>query len=345
MSEQEAKKGASRSWPLILAKALAGAALFGYIVAHVGIERILAEFQAVSILSIVVAVSVMAGGILVTSRRWQVIIQAQGIPVPFAAVLRVYLVGLFFNLAGAGGLGGYLYRTISLTKYTRGAGISAASLVVDRGMDAIVLPALALFGVAGYGFLTANWTLMALAFAGIPLYASLVYGGVRLGGSLTRKLGPGVGWFRGWPRFVGEFADGVLRLWHRPGVHRRILGLALLFQFCGVISNFVISWSLRFDIPFWQFVTFIPLIAIINLFPLTFNGLGVPQVAYVYFFGLGGVEPSKALTLSVVVALASLVIAGVGGLLFGWECLAASRLPGRNGGAPVASKARGREGV
>ncbi|MBI4240700.1 MAG: flippase-like domain-containing protein [Candidatus Rokubacteria bacterium] len=343
MSDQEARKNAGRSWLFRVAKGLAGLALFGYVAGRIGVERVLGEFRAVSIFSLVVAVCVMVGGILVTSRRWQVIIQAQGTPIPFAAVLRVYLVGLFFNLAGAGGLGGYVYRVISLTKYTSRAGISAVSLVVDRGMDAIILPALALLGLGGYGFVKADWPLMALAIAGLPLYASLVYGGARLGGSLTRKVGSGTPWFRGWPTFLEAFTDGIFRLRDHPALRGKLLGLSVLFQCWVIMANFVISWSLRFDIPLWQFVAFMPLIAIINLFPLTFNGLGVLQVAYVYFFGLGGVEPSKALTLSVVVVLGSFLLAGLGGLLFGWECLAAAGARGRAGGDSMAPKVSGRE--
>ena len=343
MSDQEAKQDAGRSWLVRVAKGLAGLALFGYVAGRIGVERVLGEFRAVSIFSLVVAVSVMVGGILVTSRRWQVIIRAQGTPIPFARVLRVYLVGLFFNLAGIGGLGGYVYRVISLTKYTSRAGISAASLVVDRGMDAIILPALALVGLGSYGFVKADWILMASAVAGLPLYALLVYGGARLGGSFTCKVGSGARRSRGWRSLLDAFAEGVSRLRDQPTLLGKLLGLSVLFQCWVIMANFVISWSLRFDIPLWQFVAFMPLIAIINLFPLTFNGLGVLQVAYVYFFGLGGVDPSKALTLSVVVALGSFLIAGLGGLLFGWEYLAAAGARGRAGGDSMTPKASGRE--
>ena len=333
--------GKRQSGLALLAKVLAGLGILTYVAIQVGADKLLADLHTVSALSLGVAVCVMSGGILVTCRRWQVILAAMGSSIPLTAVLRMYLVGLFFNLAGMGGIGGYVYRAASLTRYTGSSGVSAASLILDRGMDALVLPALGLLGLGGYGFLANNWILVALANSGVLVYALLVYGGVRMGGSFARAAGIRLPWLARWPRFAREFADAFWLVRDRYSLQRKMLALSVLFQGCVILSNFVISQILRFDIPLWQFAAFMPLIALLNLFPLTFHGLGVIQVAYVYFFGLGGVEPSKALTLSLVVSLAGLVIACLGGLLFAWQCVVSMGAQRRAAGTQAAQRAPG----
>ena len=68
-------------------------------------------------------------------------------------------------------------------------------------------------------------------------------------------------------------------------------------------------------VPFSSYLAFIPLILLIMLLPITFNGLGTSQLAFVWAFRQVGVADADALTLSVLFVALGIVGNLPGGLL------------------------------
>lgn len=68
------------------------------------------------------------------------------------------------------------------------------------------------------------------------------------------------------------------------------------------------------DVPFMSVLCFVPVVSIISLIPITISGIGIREGAFVVLFGLIGVLPEKAMTLSVVWFL-SIVVGSLPGLV------------------------------
>ncbi len=72
-------------------------------------------------------------------------------------------------------------------------------------------------------------------------------------------------------------------------------------------------------LPRAVYLAFIPLILLVMLLPVTINGLGTSQVAFVWFFGRVGVPQAEAFALSVLFVALGIVGNLPGGLLYAFS--------------------------
>jgi len=99
------------------------------------------------------------------------------------------------------------------------------------------------------------------------------------------------------------FYDRIERLVNT--IHRypmRALVSALLislpFTLNLVLVQVTIADALNVHLPFGVFALFVPIIAIINLLPITFNGLGLREGIYTFLFVPVGVPAATAVSMS-----------------------------------------------
>lgn len=90
----------------------------------------------------------------------------------------------------------------------------------------------------------------------------------------------------------------ILQSYQQYARHRKALFIFLLLsiveQFIPAITAYLVAKALYLDIPFLYFLIFIPIILTIVRLPISFDGFGVREGLYVYFFGLVGVIASDA---------------------------------------------------
>ena len=70
--------------------------------------------------------------IVVNGVKWQILLRAQGVRVPFGAVLRFLFTGFFFNNFLPANVGGDVMRGYGLARYTDRTADAAVSVIVDR---------------------------------------------------------------------------------------------------------------------------------------------------------------------------------------------------------------------
>ncbi len=97
-----------------------------------------------------------------------------------------------------------------------------------------------------------------------------------------------------------------------------IIGIAysVLVQMVITLINYFIAKGLAIPVPFSALLAFIPIITIISLIPLTINGLGLRETAYVYFFSSIGIAESEAFSISLVYLAISVITSSIGGIIF-----------------------------
>jgi hypothetical protein len=97
----------------------------------------------------------------------------------------------------------------------------------------------------------------------------------------------------------------------------RAIVLSLLCQLLSIILvAYCLSLAIQASIPFIYFVLFIPIINLMTMLPISLNGLGVREGAYVLFFTLVGQPASLAVSISLLTYVLVLGISLVGGVLF-----------------------------
>ncbi len=261
--------------------------------------------------------------------RWQILLAAEGIPVPFGRLLLLYLEGMFFSLFLPTGVGGDVVRGYRIWHLT-GAGEGAlASILVERLTGFVAMIGIAVAATAA-----------ALATGGLrdPLIA-LVVGAVAatLAAAIVLITSPAA--FRIAERLAGgraasklfhsvrRFCEAVQRYRGHGRAVWAALGISLVFQTLLMFLWYLVARALHLPVPFGQFLIFIPIVNVISMLPISVGGLGLREWGSVVLFGTVGVEPAGAFTLSLLMFTMVVLTSLPGGIIFLWGGHAAKARP------------------
>ena len=255
-------------------------------------------------------------GYLISTFRWQRLLLAEGIRLPFGQLILVYFKASFFNLFLPTLIGGDIVRGYSIYRITQGHNASLASILADRLSGFAALVGIAMVALAvGYRQLRdpqAAAMILTVALVFVAMITLLLHNRMKDGASRVFRT-------VGLTRFQVKFQAMVEAL-QRYSRHRRILGqaivLSVLLQSLIIVTYFWIGASLNLGIPMAYFFLYVPLITVAAMLPISVAGLGVRESSAVYFFAKLGVESAAALTMSLIWFSLTLVVSGLGGLAF-----------------------------
>jgi hypothetical protein len=96
-------------------------------------------------------------------------------------------------------------------------------------------------------------------------------------------------------------------------------------QYLRILQAYGLGLALGLTAPLTAYVALIPLMLIVMLVPVTINGLGTSQAAFVWSFSQAGVDPAAAFALSVLFLGLGVLGNLPGGLLYAAGGLARDR--------------------
>lgn len=94
------------------------------------------------------------------------------------------------------------------------------------------------------------------------------------------------------------------------------IGYSILVQMVIIAINYFIAKGLSIPIPIFALIAYIPIITVISLIPITINGLGLREAAYVYFFTSLNIIEGQSMSLSLVFFITSVIASCLGGIVF-----------------------------
>ena len=274
-------------------------------------RRILAELRAAHLGWVAAALGLFILGIGLRAWRWEGLLAAQGVRVPWSTLARWYFIGSFFNTVLPTGIGGDVVKTYALARYSERPGAALGSVFVDRFcgiLSLLTIGSIALLsspGLVSPVVARLTWTL----FGGALLTLAVI--GQR---GIRARLRAWIPWLaRTRPGQV--LLDAVPAYGLRPFL--RALSISLLFDLLLMGVNICLAQALGLQIALIYFPIFIPLIATSLLLP-SVGGLGVREMSYVALFGQAGVSPAAATTLSLLYYAVTLAAGLLGGMLYLW---------------------------
>jgi len=197
--------------------------------------------------------------------------------------LRLYYVGMFYNLFLPGGVGGDGYKIYLLQKYHNpGYKPLVAATLLDRlsGLVALLFLAGALFLFSSYAKLF-PWLVWLDIVCLVALYPIFL---------LLHK------------RLFGRFTT---YLWQTT-----LLGLAV--QMVQLLSAYAIIQALPTQVPLIDFLTLFLISSVVAVLPLTIGGVGAREFTFLYGMKLLGLDPSSGIAFSFLFFLISALSSGLG---------------------------------
>jgi uncharacterized membrane protein YbhN (UPF0104 family) len=331
-------------WPRTALKVLVSLALIGLllILARGDWANSLAGLRPADV---VLAGSLHALAFFINSIRWQVLLAQVGVRERLPRLTALYYIGLFFSLFLPTSAGGDAYRIYEVSRQGRPFLRVCYATLQERLLGLGVVMLLGLGATLYYHSLLPGSLSIALVLvqaAGALSVAALLYPGplLRLAGRWRPATFPAwLGRLRRGP--LGErLASAARTLSTLPGLDTGrcvlVVVLAIAANLLGIAGYVVVGRSLGLGLAFSAYCLVVPLVWVVRMLPVSLNGIGVGEGAFVFLIGLFAVPADKALALALAMFGLQTVLALVGGLV-----LAARVVRGRVREAPASPLSAG----
>lgn len=257
--------------------------------------------------------------ILLSARKWQLLLERARIHLAYAAAAQLYWIGSFFSNFLPTGVGGDAVR-LMMTPAPDGRGPVAASILVERlsGLFVmLVLSALALLVLPLDLGLGVPRFLLAAGVLGLALVVLAVLYQPRLFLDCLHLIEQGLPRFARPPlAFAQRLATGMLT----RGCDAPAVTVAILYSFpfyaAMMVAQYWMLHSVGAEVGFLAVVLGAPLVSLVALTPITINGLFLAEGAFVLIYASTGVQPEVALAAAIVRRLVDLVNSGLGSIMW-----------------------------
>ena len=234
---------------------------------------------------------------------------------PLTGVLRAFFVSSFVsNFVPS--VASDLYRAYELSRYDVHLAESTASVLMDRALGvlsvALVAAAALLFAerLATERGLVVSLTVI---FAICAVAAAVIFS-ERAADSLRRVVH--VVPIRLLGRVTDALTDAVRRYASHHREVARVLAMSVAVQIIRVLQAWCLGLSLEMHVPLTTYFVFIPIIVLVMQLPITVNGLGTTQVAFLQLFVPQGAAEAEVFALSVLFLALGIAGSLPGGLFY-----------------------------
>ena len=253
----------------------------------------------------------------IISLRWHQILKVYGLSISLFKAFRIYMIAFFFN--------NFLPSTVGMD-FIRGAYVDTdkkkiadviSTIILERWIGLLgiiiyvtIIPLIffRIIDVQYFYYVSGGGGLISIIFV-IAIWNERVY-------SILSRFIAKITWLH-----LGEKANNLyssLRTMRKhPQMFFTNLILSISIQLLFVLANYFIVRSQMLDITFLDLLIYVPLISIISMIPVTINGIGLRDWAYITFFGIGMKE--QAFSLSITFFILITLVSLIGGIMFIFE--------------------------
>ena len=232
------------------------------------------------------AVVLYLAGQAMVAWRWQSLAAIAKVHGRYREFVAYIYVGMFTNLFVPGLLGGDAARSVYLGRRHGRMGEAIASVVADRGVGLI-----SLFWLAAIAAIFLN-------FAPLPrsvIAPTVAVGAIAMAGFLASPLVARL--IHLMPRPVRRAGGLVLPYLHNQAALIPAIGLSFVLQIELAFCQYLLAAGLGLGVPLSLFILCVPIANVFASLPLTLNGLGIRESAYLVLFGMAGMRKEDAIAL------------------------------------------------
>jgi uncharacterized protein (TIRG00374 family) len=248
--------------------------------------------------------------------RWRMLMRPL-MPVPsMVKLFGIYCIGLFFNLTFPTVVGGDVVKMYYAGKPSRRFAQSFAATFLDRdtGMLAMMIIAVTATMIhpvtlAGVPVPFIIWSaFLVFIVANVVIFTPRLH---KVFVGLLHRL-----------RFNGLATriDAISGVFQTIARHHAVLAWSLVISLFNQLFVIGVTWltaiALRIRVPFLYFLVFVPVVTLISMIPISLNGMGLREYAYVALFSAIGVDRTASVALGLISSAILLLSAIPGGVIY-----------------------------
>ena len=269
------------------------------------------------------------------SYRWNILLMAKNIRIPFPQIVKIYFVGTFSGNFLPSSIAPDAVRAYFASKYDSKTSDILSSVIVDRILGLFSLGVLAIFSLLFVYRERGEINLKSLSvILGIFFLIALLIFSERVfkimpASKLRQYMTNAEGGFI-WKNIV-KIDNSCNEYKNYNRVIQRALFLSFVIHVLSILAVYVLSLSINLEVSLIHLFLFVPLINILIMLPISIGGIGVQEGAFIYFFSKIGISSHGALTVALLFRALTVVGSLPGGVFYVLEGTSKSCFPFRAG--------------
>jgi len=321
-------------WLWLGVRVLIVALILAVIAAKIDFGEMGAEIAGASVFPVLLAILLFVLNRVITAAKWDVLLRRHGIRAGLGNLTRIMFESSFLGMAIPSGLGVDIARLVRIRKEKHNLTSSAGSILADRILAILTLAAISVVAaglswnlvedktvpmiIMAVGTLACAAILLLLSSLSLRLYA-LLHAGFCAIACRARAHGadPDSGLPGAVKDKVTEIHGSLAGLLRDPAAMFAVLGMNIVVQCVRIVQVHLLFLAVGESVPVLVQFTFVPMILLIKLFPISpYMGIGVQEGAFVFFFTQ--VDIAKEICVAASILMHLVVIIGIlpGALFF-----------------------------
>lgn len=269
---------------------------------------------------LLLALSTLFLGKLLSGYRWQLLLEAQDIKIPLKTLIASLYVGQFFNSFLPTTIGGDAIRAYDTAAASKESAKAVTIVFMDRFIGVLALVLLAVLALI-VAFLLGDdvrYYLIPVLSVFLLCIIGLV---IVLNDLLFNLIAKGLRRIR-----LNRIADQIEKIYRSiqelkvdPRTLLYAFAISLLLQINVVIFHYFISLGLGLEVPILYYFIIVPVALTILIVPFSINGIGLREGVFVFLLAGIGVSPPDAIAFSLLSFFLVLTQALIGGIIFAFR--------------------------
>jgi uncharacterized membrane protein YbhN (UPF0104 family) len=313
-----ARASRARAVLVPILKAVVSLALLGALFSRVDVVRLWAVAKTASLPWLIGALSLYLAMILVSAWRWGLLLDAQGVRLPFGKLTSSFLVATFFNNFLPSNIGGDVIRVADTAAAAGSKTIAATVVLIDRGLGLLGLVLLAAVGAsASLGRTNIGPVNPAMLWAGFGLATIVATPALLMPHTFTRLLQPIRILHPQWvDARLASLTAALARFRKAPAAIGTCFLGAIVVQAVLVGFYLAVAYSMHIPVTFTQLALVVPISFVVQMVPVSLNGFGVREATFGFYFTRLGLPLESALLVSFVGAALVILFSLSGGVAY-----------------------------
>jgi glycosyltransferase 2 family protein len=275
-----------RSYRNAALRAIVGVAIVTFLVWHYDARSILRLLAREQPRYFAAAIAVYLSTLVLSAYRWRLLAAILRLNAPFTDFLVFRFIATFANTLIPGVAGGDALRAIYLGRRTSRLGEAVASVLADR-----IVGLIGLFWLAAGAAILLKERGLPSVLTTVPILTGLITLALFLASPLIIRF------VRLMPSRLSRYAGFIITYLEHRSALLAALALSVIVQSVLAVCQYLLALGIGIDAPLTLFLLFVPIAGVFASLPLTINGLGVREGAYLLLFGIAGVDRTNAIAL------------------------------------------------
>lgn len=301
-------------WLSVLLRSMIGVALIVILLRSIDLDinSITTKFTSVSPIFMILLCIMAVMRRLLMSFKWNLLLRSRGIQLSLWQAIRLYYLGYLIGTFTPGGIGADAYRVAALSRFQKNK-VIASTILLERFIGLAVILVIALvalpISVQYMGASTKSFVWIIILGAVIIVVSVLISLRPVIVKGIARKI----------PYLANvshvSFIRKLYDFYHAYAENRHHLGVLLAFTSLTVLEVVVLisvtyfaAISLGINISFFYLLCVMPLVYILLRIPISFQGIGIQEGLFVYFFMIAGYSKADGLSISILLRFVELVL-------------------------------------